>query len=119
MPTVLISVPTSTPTLALSINLRRKAFTIKNDSASNVYVGDNNSVLASGYHQGAIVNSGGGSMEDQFHKGEVWFYQNSGAAINITVIETNYLPEEIAIIQKILTKNPLPTIDVALYSTVI
>lgn len=119
MVTILVSIPTATPTLVLSTNLRRKSFTIKNDTSSTVYVGENSSVAVSGYHQGAIVSSGGGTMEDRYYKGDVWLIQNSGGALNITVIETNYLAEEITIIQKLLIKNPLPTIDVAVYSTVI
>lgn len=119
MPTILVPILTATPTLVLSTNLRRKTFTIKNDTSSNIYIGENQSVTTSGYHQGAIVSSGGGSVEDRWYKGEVYIIQASGSTLNITVIETNYLAEEITIIQKILEKNPVPTIDVALYSTVI
>jgi len=70
---------------ALSANPDRKVFTIKNDSGTAVFVGHRQDVATSGYKQGYKVDPGGGAIEDEFHKGDVWVI--STAAVSITVAE--------------------------------
>jgi len=73
------------PRRILTKNENRKAFTIKNDSTEPIYFGHDSSVATSGYKQGYKVDPGGGSVEDEFHKGEVWAI--AGANVWITVVE--------------------------------
>lgn len=63
----------------------RLAYTVRNDSASSVYIGRNRDLATSGYKQGMLLTASGGSVSDDDWKGEVWAI--SGSAVNITVIE--------------------------------
>jgi len=60
------------PRRVLTKNPKRLAYTIKNDSTVNIFVGHDSGVATSGYRQGYLVPAGGGVIEDRWHKGEVW-----------------------------------------------
>jgi len=52
---------------------RRKAYTVTNPgSIADLFVGKDRNVTTSGFFEGIKVLQGGGTLEDEFHKGEVW-----------------------------------------------
>jgi len=84
MPTFTHRVGT-TPTRALISNPKRKSYSIVNDSSVDVFAGKSRNVATSGFKQGINLRANGGSLEDEFHKGEVWTVANT--ATTVTVVE--------------------------------
>jgi len=66
-------------------NPKRICISVKNDSAANVYYGHEEGVSTSGYRQGWLIDPNGGSLEDEFHKGEVWLI--SPSSVSVTILE--------------------------------
>ena len=85
MPVWKETLPANKARRVMNVNSNRACFTVKNDSATDVFVGHNMRVATSGYNQGAKIGATGGSVEDAFHRGEVWLITT--AAVDVTCIE--------------------------------
>jgi len=73
------------PLRVLLANPNRADFSIINESSEDVYVGYAMDVSTLGFSTGIPVKASGGSMEDKFHRGEVWVVAN--ADTTVTAIE--------------------------------
>jgi len=85
MPVRLIRIQANVATPLLETNPDRLAFTIKNDDVEDCFIGHGPDVATSGHKQGIKVVAGGGWIEDEFHKGEVWGIAT--ADMKVTVVE--------------------------------
>jgi len=85
MPVRLIRIPANRATLLLKVNPERLAYTIKNDSTVDCFIGHGSDVAVSGHKQGIKVVAAGGYIEDEFHKGDVWGIAT--ATMHVTVVE--------------------------------
>ena len=85
MTTLLINLVANVAKRVLQENPLRLTFTVKNDSATDVYLGEDQSLATSGFKQGFLIPSGGDSAFDEHHKGEVWLISTGN--INVTVEE--------------------------------
>jgi hypothetical protein len=83
MPTFAHTVQT-TPTRVLLANPERVSYTIQNTSVEDVYVGKSREVATSGFKTGMKISAGGDSIEDEFHKGEVWIVAASSVSVVVT-----------------------------------
>jgi len=93
MPVWKVSLVAGVAQKVMKKNPYRRSITIKNDSASNVYYGHHHNVATSGFRQGFLIPPNGGTMEDEFHKGEVWLI--AAAAVSVSIIEDTPEIEEI------------------------
>jgi len=73
------------PSKLLPKNKARKCYTVKNDSAYNIFVGHDSGVATTGFRQGLLVAAGGGNIQDEFWRGEVWAICE--ATVVVTVAE--------------------------------
>jgi len=81
-------------------NELRRCLTIRNDSTEPVYYGHTSSVRTTGTLQGIKIDPNGGSLEDEFHKGEVWLI--AAAAASVSIIED--VPEIEEIIEHLIKR---------------
>lgn len=85
MPVFNVTLVANTAQILLKKNPVRKVYFLKNDSASNIYIGFSNRLATSGYLQGLLLEAGGAVWEDEYWKGEVWVL--TAGNVNISVVE--------------------------------
>lgn len=85
MPIFNVTLAANVPMRLLKKNPMRKIYFLKNDSTSNIYIGHDNRVAASGVLQGLLLEMGGAVWKDEYWKGDVWCL--CAAAVSISVIE--------------------------------
>ena len=83
MPTWVEPLKANIPRRILPANPKRICYTIRNDSSVDVYIGKDSRVSTSGFFRGFKVDAGGGTLEDEFHKGEVWAIAESDCEITV------------------------------------
>jgi len=83
MPTWLEPLKANIPRRVIIANPKRICYSIRNDSLVDVFVGKTSRVKTAGFWQGFKVDKEGGTIEDEFHKGEVWAIAPSDCVITI------------------------------------
>ncbi len=74
---------TKVPKLVLLANPDRAEYSVINESSVDVWIGYTNLVTASGFSTGIPVLANGGSIEDRWHKGEIWIVSNLPTTVSI------------------------------------